>query len=208
MKQVEDYLSPAPEEEIRRLEEWLGQALPVGYREFLGTSNGLEKDGVYLYPVQEIPAQNDVYSIREYSQDYLNIGDNGGGRAYVISLREPFPVFAVGHGSMHPDDLRPVSDSFAAWVASGFSLPTKTAQPSWARPIDIWLERQPGGGLKDLHLIRKLLAPELPLSELIKRASEVPIVIARGVPYGRYHDRITEINQKCGDCLQVKEIEK
>lgn len=178
----------------------------MDYRAFLGGSHGLEKEGVYLYPAEEVPERNAIFNIQEYSREYLNIGNNGGGMAYVLSLQEPYPVFLVGHGSMHPDDLRLIDGSFAAWVVADFPLPAEDDKPGWGRLVDVYLEKQPAGGVKDVHLIRRVLSLEIGLSLLVKRSADAPIALLEGVPYGLYWERVEEINRQCGDCLSIREV--
>ena len=74
-----------------------------------------------LYLPKDIVERNQTYETLEYTPGYINIGDDGGGRAFVIKLIENNPkVFAIDHGSMDVEDKESVCSSFTKWVEINF----------------------------------------------------------------------------------------
>ncbi|BFM18391.1 hypothetical protein R50073_45740 [Maricurvus nonylphenolicus] len=106
---------------IADIESYFEQAIPSSYKEFLsGHTKEMEGD-VYLYLLQDLIERNDCYETKTYANGYINIGDNGGGEAFIIALGSDDPeVSIVGHGSMDPTLKEFVCSSFSRWVASGF----------------------------------------------------------------------------------------
>jgi len=105
---------------IVEIEKYFGQPLPKIYREFILNHDG-EMDGdVYLYLADDLVERNECYETKKYAPGYINIGDNGGGEAFILNLNEDDPeVSIVGHGSMDPRMKEFVHQSFSSWLASG-----------------------------------------------------------------------------------------
>ncbi len=106
---------------LSELESYFGEKLPRTYIEFLITHNK-EMDGdVYLYLSEDLIERNECYQTKEYASGFVNIGDNGGGEAFILKLGEGDPeVSIVGHGSMDPKLREFVCESFSSWITSGF----------------------------------------------------------------------------------------
>jgi hypothetical protein len=106
---------------ISEIEKYFEASLPKAYREFI-SSLDQEIDGdVYLYLLDDLIERNECYETKEYVPGYINIGNNGGGMAFIIKLsEEDSEVLAVDHGSMDPEIKELVSVSFNNWLASGF----------------------------------------------------------------------------------------
>jgi hypothetical protein len=106
---------------IEDVETYFGQAIPRSYKEFLSNHEKEMEGDVYLYLLQDLIERNDCYETKTYAKGYINIGDNGGGEAFIIELGKDDPeVSIVGHGSMDPALKEFVYSSFSSWVASGF----------------------------------------------------------------------------------------
>jgi hypothetical protein len=106
---------------ITEIEQYIGCTLPKTYRNFLLSHKKEMNRDVYLYLPENIIERNDCYETKQYAPGCINIGDNGGGMAFVINLGEDDPeVSAVGHGSMDPELKETVGPSFSSWLASGF----------------------------------------------------------------------------------------
>lgn len=106
---------------IESIEKYFGRKLPNSYREFIGTHKIEIYGGVYLYLPESIIERNECYETKKYAPGYINIGDNGGGEAFIIKLNEDDPaVSIVGHGSMDPRFKEVICKSFSSWQASGF----------------------------------------------------------------------------------------
>jgi hypothetical protein len=107
---------------IEDIERYFGQTLPKTYREFITTLEKEIEGDVYLYLVEHLIERNECYETKKYAPGFINIGDNGGGEAFIIKIDEDDPeVYIVGHGSMDPKLKEFVHKSFSSWVLSGFA---------------------------------------------------------------------------------------
>src|SRR2546429_3087481 len=90
---------------IEEIERWAGKALPGFYRHFLLThEEKIIGQQVNLYAAEWVIERNETYQTKEYCPGYITIGDDSGGRAFVISFADiPCSVFVVDHGYMNPD---------------------------------------------------------------------------------------------------------
>jgi hypothetical protein len=106
---------------IVEVEKYFGCTLPKTYRQFL-LSFDKELDGdVYLYLPDMLIERNECYQTKEYAPDYINIGSDGGGMAFILKLSDQDPKVAlIDHGSMDPELSEFVCSSFSEWVASDF----------------------------------------------------------------------------------------
>lgn len=103
------------------IERYFEHKLPKSYRDFISTHESELGGDVYLYLPEDVVERNECYETREYAPGYINIGDNGGGEAFILKLDEDDPeVSIVGHGSMDPEFKEFVCKSFSSWLASGF----------------------------------------------------------------------------------------
>lgn len=106
---------------IEDIELYFGQPLPRTYKAFISNLRNEMEGDVQLYLLQDLIERNECYETKTYAKGYVNIGDNGGGEAFIIEMGEDDPeVSMVGHGSMNPADKELICSSFSSWVASGF----------------------------------------------------------------------------------------
>lgn len=105
---------------MKEIEEYFGANLPEKYREFLKKdSNKHQNDLVVLYSPCDIIERNETYETKIYAPGYIAIGDDSGGSAFLLKFEENDPpVYVVGHGSMDPDYMELVSNSFSEWLRS------------------------------------------------------------------------------------------
>lgn len=106
------------EKEITQIETWTNVKLPAVYRNFLQKhEESFFGDRVLLYPADYLIERNETFETKLYCPGYIAIGDDSGGRAFVISLSdESIPVFVVGQGYMAPDGFERVADNFSNWI--------------------------------------------------------------------------------------------
>ncbi|MCO1335855.1 SMI1/KNR4 family protein [Microbulbifer sp. OS29] len=106
---------------IEDIEKYLECVLPKSYRAFILFHNKEMEGKVYLYLAKDLVERNECYGIKEYAPGYVNIGNNGGGEAFILKLGEDDPeVSIVGHGSMDPKLKELVSQSFSRWLELDF----------------------------------------------------------------------------------------
>ncbi|MCL1853669.1 MAG: SMI1/KNR4 family protein [Peptococcaceae bacterium] len=115
----------APKESIIALEASMNMAFPEDYKIFLRYSDGLYlENGVSLYSANEIIERNTTYEISDYCEGFLLIGDDSGGRGFLINVQKSgSKVYNSGFGDLNPPDFRTVANSFQEWVENGFVIP-------------------------------------------------------------------------------------
>jgi hypothetical protein len=103
---------------IFNVEQWAGRPLPETYRALLPTfRDAIIGRQVLLYPLDYVIERNETLETKVYCPGYIAIGDDSGGRAFVISLNDPeCNLFVVDHGSMDPDDFGPLNTTLGPWL--------------------------------------------------------------------------------------------
>jgi len=106
---------------IIEIEEYFKCSLPKEYAAFISQHNSEMEGDVYLYLLEDLVERNECYETKEYAPGYINIGNDGGGMAFIIKLDESNPaVYAVDHGSMDPEESQLVCRGFREWWTSEF----------------------------------------------------------------------------------------
>ena len=115
---------PASEEAIEALKKFASFELPEDYLTFLRLSNGGEGElGVQPYWFQiwraeEVAKWNQGYEIAEYFPGYFAFGGSGGGDWLAFRETGDDPRVYCSAYISSLEDVRVVTDSFAALVAS------------------------------------------------------------------------------------------
>lgn len=105
---------------IVEIEHWVGQALPEPYRTFLGAQEEslFVGDLVLLYGREDFIERNETTHTKEYLPGHVAVGDDSGGRQFVLALHDG-RLFFVDAGAMMVEYFHPVADDFAEWLSSG-----------------------------------------------------------------------------------------
>lgn len=92
-------------------------------------ADGLMTDaGVTVYSTGCIGERNSTYEVAQYAPGFLLIGDNGGGRGFLLRTDDSgSAVFSSDLGDLAPEDLEVESADFASWIES---LRPTTAPPN------------------------------------------------------------------------------
>lgn len=106
------------EQGIEIVEAWIGQPLPSAYREFLKSYvEQVSDDGTLLYGVDSIIERNETFETRNYAVGYLAVGDDSGGRCFLIPLdSRSSAVYTSDQGDMDPDGFQLVAADFSEWI--------------------------------------------------------------------------------------------
>ena len=108
---------------VNEIEAYFECALPSPYKAFLKKHDQELKGDIYLYLPEDVIERNQCYETKKYADGYINIGDNGGGQAFVLLLLEKDPVvYLVDHASMDPDDKKSLNLVFSKWIKSELNL--------------------------------------------------------------------------------------
>ncbi|MFZ6801339.1 SMI1/KNR4 family protein [Undibacterium sp. Di24W] len=112
-------------EKIAEVEEWLGLRLPEQYAKFLlEHPEKILGERVLLYSVDDLIERNSIYETKAYCPGHLVIGDDSGGRAFIIPIDKwTGSVFIVDHGDMTEDGCTLVTTNFDDWINNDCALP-------------------------------------------------------------------------------------
>ncbi|MFF5451976.1 hypothetical protein ACFY40_12140 [Streptomyces sp. NPDC012950] len=79
----------------------------------------LTASGVAVYAAGDIGERNAAYEVAEYAPGFLLVGDDSGGRGFLVRTDGPdSPVFSSGLGDLDPADFAVVAPDFASWIES------------------------------------------------------------------------------------------
>lgn len=113
---------PASEAAIRHEEAEYGSALPEEYIDLVNVSNGLITMGnLAILGVEGIVQRNADYQVPTYMPDFFMIGDDGGGIAILLNLKDR-RIYEVEMGIMDEDSARLSARSLEDLVRMGTSL--------------------------------------------------------------------------------------
>jgi hypothetical protein len=107
--------------ELQSLDHAIGTRLPLAFREFLKRSDGLSLcGGLLIYGSADLKERNDTWEVTEYAPGFIAIGDDGGGKIFLMKLGEAdSAIYVVESGVMNPEFGEKVAESLSAWVSNG-----------------------------------------------------------------------------------------
>lgn len=102
--------------------------LPDAVAQFYQRGDGmLIPEGVSIYPLADLAERNQTFEIADYCPGFLLVGDDSGGRGFLVRLNtaDP-PVFSSGLGDLEPAGFRQEGPRFSEWVAQlSISVPER-----------------------------------------------------------------------------------
>jgi hypothetical protein len=73
--------------------------------------------GVTVYEALSLAERNDTFEVGVYAPGYLLIGDDSGGRGFLLAVDVPeSPVYVSDLGDLHPPGFEVAGTSMAAWL--------------------------------------------------------------------------------------------
>lgn len=114
----------AADAELNSIEAALGVTLPTAYRELMRYSNGaLLDNGVSIYSVDDLVERNTTYEVLEYCPGFLLVGDDSGGRGFLIDLKDDAGgIYGSGLGDLDPSEFATIASTLQDWVDLGLSV--------------------------------------------------------------------------------------
>jgi hypothetical protein len=114
----------ASDAELNSLETGLGVTLPTAYRELMRFSNGALLDsGVSIYSVGDVAERNATYEVLEYCPGFLLVGDDSGGRGFLIDTNDNAGrVYGSGLGDLDPSEFVTIASTLQDWVDKGLGV--------------------------------------------------------------------------------------
>ncbi|MDR7669631.1 SMI1/KNR4 family protein [Bacillus altitudinis] len=112
---------PETDINIKEAESQLNMLLPHAYKTLLKQTNGCSVEGdVLLYGTEDIVERNKTWEVHHYASGYVAIGDDGGGRVFLMrQAEEEKKVWIVDAGVMDPQHAELVAEDLLSWVSHG-----------------------------------------------------------------------------------------
>ncbi|WP_268361126.1 SMI1/KNR4 family protein [Bacillus altitudinis] len=112
---------PASDIHIKEAEAKLNMVFPHAYQVLLKQSNGCSIGGdLLLYGTEDIVERNKTWEVQQYASGYVAIGDDGGGRVFLMrQAEEEKKVWIVDAGVMEPQHVELMAENFLKWVSEG-----------------------------------------------------------------------------------------
>jgi hypothetical protein len=190
------FLNPsAAAREIEKVEKRLNTILPTSYKELLLVSNGLaNNEGIIFYGTDDILERNETWETQDYAPGFISIGDDSGGRVFLMSLGDEEEILIVDSGDMTPDHAELISTDLIQWINNGLRLEiNETSKVDWSENCKIVVVGSQDGALKDLIKIKGILGLTISTSKLLKGSKNLPFVLTEGIPYGKAKKVIEEL---------------
>ncbi|MEK3972827.1 SMI1/KNR4 family protein [Bacillus sp. FSL M7-0558] len=113
--------NPETDINIKKAESQLNMVLPDAYKNLLKQTNGCSIGGdVLLYGTEDITERNATWEVQRYAGGYIAIGDDGGGRVFLMrQAEEEKKVWIVDAGVMDPQHAELVTENLLEWVSRG-----------------------------------------------------------------------------------------
>ena len=106
--------------DVARARAELALPLPAPLVALWKVADGFMTDaGVTVYSAGCIGERNTTYEVAQYAPGFILIGDNSGGRGFLLRADDPgSAVFSSDLGDLGPEDFEVESVDFASWIES------------------------------------------------------------------------------------------
>ncbi|MCP1528256.1 SMI1/KNR4 family protein [Bacillus sp. FSL W8-1143] len=113
--------NPETDINIKKAESQLNMVLPDAYKNLLKQTNGCSIGGdVLLYGTEDMAERNATWEVQQYASGYVAIGDDGGGRVFLMrQAEEEKKVWIVDAGVMDPQHAELMTENLLKWVSEG-----------------------------------------------------------------------------------------
>jgi hypothetical protein len=177
----------ATESDIENAEKNLKTILPNSYKQLLKTSNGLAtNEGMIIYGIEDILERNATWEIQDYAPGFISIGDDSGGRVFLMSLDNKEQILIVDSGDMNLEHAELITTNLFQWINNGLRIDMiETSNDNWSEICKIVVVGTPDGALRDLIKIKGKLGLNIPTSELIEGSKNLPFLLTDQIPYGK-----------------------
>lgn len=147
---------------------------------------------VLLYGPASLPERNQTFEVEEYLPGWFTLGDNSGGRQFLMKLDGNPAVYACDAGALGSLDPDLVAPKFAEWLAGGCPMP-QARRSKLPFMGDLWMTQAPPNGLKDLLKLKQTLALQLSMGQLKEHLQALPCRIATNIPCNNWDGRLEKL---------------
>ncbi|AMO92827.1 hypothetical protein CFter6_0096 [Collimonas fungivorans] len=113
-------VAPASQVEIDQMRQQLGRPVPAQLEDFYRSTNGfITPQGATLYDTASMLERNTTYEISTYCPEYLLVGDDSGGRGFLMrSESDDLSIYSSDLGDLGPEDFEQEAASLQDWISS------------------------------------------------------------------------------------------
>lgn len=197
---------PIKTEKLFELQTYFKCIFPEDYAQLLLVSDGMFVNyDILLYSSEEIIERNETYETEEYFPGWLLIGNDGGDSYFYLDTTLAIsPVFVLGSGCPFKEDARQVAANIAEWIEIGFDYHDPRDHSDIGK-VDIYLNKIPDGGMKNLLQIKQLFNLTWSAAQLLNGAKNLPVKICSDVYFSKYRMAYEKMNES-GPCLYLTEV--
>ncbi len=191
-------LEAASDEEIRTIEKQMNISFPEDYKNLLKMTNGFSTNkGLVIFGTKDIIERNLTLEVEKYANDFMAIGDDSGDILFLIA-KESGNIISLDSGDMNPKNAKYIASSISKWLDNDCNLDEKgekTEDKIHNYSYSIILTSFPGGGVKDLVKIKKILNIQMSSAELLSATKNVPYSLIGNISYGKATNYIKNLSE-------------
>src|SRR3954447_9331401 len=106
---------------LRTVQSDIRISFPADYADFMLKSNGAEGSignwYLVLWPIEEIEAINEDYSVSDFAPGFLLFGSDGGGEAYAFDMKSGgMPIFEIPFIPLEAKEARLCGRTFVEFL--------------------------------------------------------------------------------------------
>lgn len=174
--------------------------IPNQYKEFLKINNGISFDGgLILYSLEELKQLNEELQVPQYQQDYIAIGDDGGGLVFLMKQKaDAEEVICVEMSDYDVEDPFCKIENFNVWYKEGCNIPEEISEKGndLGETGELRLVKMPGDGMKGLIKIKKIFNLNISVSQLAALSKALPSTLVQNITYAKALKLMEKVGEK------------
>lgn len=174
---------PTTLNEIALIENSIGAPLPAIYKDLLLTVNGfLTNLGIFIYGSNDLLERNENWEVSKYAVGYLAIGDDSGGKVFLMNqVEDSTELLIVDGGVMNPKEAHLLSEDLSQWITQGCKCEQITSNtPTF---VTVILNDALEKGVEQLLSIKKAFGLEISSSVLLRGSTSIPFTLVEKMSY-------------------------
>lgn len=196
---------PISDPELNVLRAQFENRFPESLALLLKVANGFDFDNgdVAILGSSELFELNESMGVLEGAPNHILFATTGGSE-YALISRLDGSIKLGAYGAWTDDGLLQLAPDLNSWLRSKEMFPkTPDAAISAIEPVYIYIDRMPPGGLSDLMVIKKAVAPASSVAQMKMAADQAPAALSTSTSYTRAC-RSMEAVGKLAECLSIR----
>lgn len=169
------------DQSIFKLQEEFNIILPDVFVGFLSKNDGYSDGDINIFNIEDLLEAYDYMEISEYASGYVAIGNDGGGRVYLMKQEPASKEVIISTGCLDISEDNQIIIDFEHWCMNDFIVfEEQNPELEYAYElVDIILKKEPG--IKALASIKSALKLNYTSQELFKMSKSVPCVLSENI---------------------------